>query len=263
MAAKKTRKRDEALANIDDGCNSWLVEGARFDGMLEIPVIKRPDRIAIPSNLVPFSKRESVDSTSRYAVCEYELDREFASLLKDPGAFVKELRKFQAFVTPDASLYWDMPLATQITNKYRNHAVGHYLQSKGIYTIPNVRWGDERTYTCDYLPEPLAFLGVERHSIVSIGSYGLVKTKEEKHHFQAGLAAMLDWLEPEVVLIYGSTPESAFGDVWDRAEFVRYPDWTSHVRRDVEGAQAEEEFLVPKEKEETIGEPVGKDEVDG
>lgn len=28
---KKAKKRDEALAGIDDGCESWLVEGARFD----------------------------------------------------------------------------------------------------------------------------------------------------------------------------------------------------------------------------------------
>ena len=243
---KKAKRRDEALAGIDDGCESWLVEGARFDGLLEIPVIRRPERIAIPANMVPFSKRDSVDSPARYAVCEYELDRNFAPLLKNPAAYVKELRKFQAFVSPDASLYWDMPLATQITNKYRNHAIGHYLQKQGIYVIPNVRWGDERTYTCDFLPEPLAFLGIERHSIVSVGSYGLVKTAEEKAHFKAGLAAMLDWLEPEVVLVYGSAPESAFGDVWDRSEFVRYPDWTTHVRQDVEGAQPEEEFAKPK-----------------
>ena len=35
----------------------------------------------------------------------------------------------------------------------------HYMQRQGLYVIPNVRWGDERTYTCEYLPEPLAFLG--------------------------------------------------------------------------------------------------------
>ena len=125
---KKAKVRDEALANIDDGCDCWLVEGARFDGVLEIPVIERPDKIMVPSALVPFSKRGQVDSPARFAVCEYELDREFAPLLKDPAAYVKEFKKFQAFVTPDASLYWDMPLAAQVVNKYRNHAVGHYMQ---------------------------------------------------------------------------------------------------------------------------------------
>ena len=259
MATKKqSKKRDEALAGIDDGCESWLVEGARFDGLLEIPVIKRPERIAVPSNMVPFSKRDSVDSAARYAVCCYELDRNFAPLLKDPTAYVRVLRRFQAFISPDASLYWDMPLATQITNKYRNQAIGHYMQCQGLYVIPNVRWGDERTYTCDFLPEPLAFLGIERHSIVAVGSYGLVKTAEEKRHFKAGLTAMLDWLEPEVVLIYGSAPESVFGDTWNRSEFVRYPDWTTHVRQDVEGAQPEGEFVKPKDSARSAEDSDGK-----
>ena len=226
--------------------------------MLEIPVIKRPERIAVPSNMVPFSKRDSVDSAARYAVCCYELDRNFAPLLKDPTAYVRVLRRFQAFISPDASLYWDMPLATQITNKYRNQAIGHYMQCQGLYVIPNVRWGDERTYTCDFLPEPLAFLGIERHSIVAVGSYGLVKTAEEKRHFKAGLTAMLDWLEPEVVLIYGSAPESVFGDTWNRSEFVRYPDWTTHVRQDVEGAQPEGEFVKPKDSARSAEDSDGK-----
>ena len=259
MAMKNsTRRRDEALAGIDDGCDAWLVEGARFDGLLEMPVIERPARMAVPANMVPFSKRGSVDSASRYAVCEYELDRNFAELLKNPAAYVKELRKFQAFVSPDASLYWDMPLATQIANKYLNHAIVYYIQRRGLYVIPNVRWGDERTYTCDFLAEPLAFLGIERHSIVAIGSYGLVKTAEEKHHFKEGLSAMLDWLEPEVVLIYGSAPESVFGEFWDKSEFVRYPDWTTHVRQDIEGAQPEKDFVRLKDGVSIAGDVDGK-----
>lgn len=240
MVTKKKSKKVEGAACITDGCNPELVDGARFDGTLGIPVIEKPDKIKVPSGMVPFSKMDRVDDPRRFAVCEYELDVNFSDLLREPDAYVKELKKYQAFVTPDASLYWDMPLAAQIVNVYRNHAVGYYMQSKGIYTIPNVRWGDERSYTTDYLPEPLAFLGVEKHSIVSIGSYGVVKTVDEKRHFRAGLEAMLDWLEPEVVLVYGSTPDDVFGDYWQYSEFVRYPDWTSYMRRDEEQAQPED-----------------------
>ncbi|MBQ9041701.1 MAG: DUF4417 domain-containing protein [Eggerthellaceae bacterium] len=244
MAKRKSKKVDGA-ANITDGCNPELVDGARFDGILEIPIIEKPEKLMVPSGMVPFSKMDRIEDPRRFAVCEYELDVEFADLLRDPDKYVKELRRYQAFVTPDASLYWDMPLAAQIVNKYRNHAVGHYMQSKGIYTIPNVRWGDERTYTCGFLPEPLAFLGVEKHSIVSIGSYGVVKTHDEKRHFRAGLEAMLEWLEPEVVLVYGSTPDDVFGEYWKYSEFVRYPDWTSYQRRDEEQAQPEETLRKP------------------
>ena len=142
-----------------------------------------------------------------------------------------KLKKFQAFITPDASLYWDMPFAAQIVNKYRNHVIGYYMQTKGVYTIPNVRWGDERTYTTKCFPEKLAFLGVEKHSIVSIGSYGVVKGKLEKMHFKAGLESMLETLEPEVVLVYGSMPEEIFKDYRNETHFIMYPDWTSYIRK--------------------------------
>ena len=42
---------------IDDGFNPELVYGAFFDGLLEIPHIKKPDNIIIPSELIPFSQR--------------------------------------------------------------------------------------------------------------------------------------------------------------------------------------------------------------
>lgn len=233
-ALKKTRKQiakeNERLAVITDGCNPELVEGASFDGVLEIPVIKRPDRIKIPKGIVPFSKMDAVEG-EKFAVCEYENDRNFAELLRNPEPYVQELRKHQAFITPDASLYWDMPLSAQIVNKYRNHAIGYYMQKRGIYTIPNVRWGDERTYTTKYLPEKLAFLGVEKNSIVSIGSYGVVKTKDERKHFNAGLEAMLETLSPEAVLVYGSMPKEIFDQYRHLTKFFNYEDWTSYVRK--------------------------------
>ncbi len=228
---KQITKENAKLAMITDGCNPELVAGASFDGIFEIPVIKAPDVLRIPKGIVPFSKMDSINS-SHFAVCEYENDRNFADLLKSPESYVNELKKYQAFITPDASLYWDMPLSAQIINLYRNHAIGYYMQSKGVYTIPNVRWGDERTYTTDFLPEKIAFLGVEKHSIVSIGSYGVVKSKVEKQHFKSGLQAMLETLEPEVVLVYGAMPEEIFNEYRHLTTFIQYPDWTSYVRNE-------------------------------
>lgn len=238
MSTKKTRKQiareKEKLAVITDGCNPELVEGAEFDGLFEIPIIKRPEKIMIPKGMVPFSKMDRV-APEKFAVCEYELDREFADLLRYTDNYVSELRKYQAFISPDASLYWDMPFAAQVVNKYRSQAIGYYMQKRGIYVIPNVRWGDERTYTTKFFPEKLAFLGVEKHSIVSIGSYGVVKTKEEKKHFRAGLESMLETLEPETVLVYGAMPDEIFDDYMHCTEFIKYPDWTTYIRSENNG----------------------------
>ena len=71
-----------------------------------------------------------------------------------------------------------------------------------IALIPCVRWGDDRTYTTKFLPEKIAFLGVERHSIVSVGSYGQLKNRVNRYYFEAGMDSMMEELEPEVVLVY-------------------------------------------------------------
>lgn len=231
---RRTKSQIRRQASITDGCNSELLHGAEFDGIFEMPIIKKPDKIMIPKQIIPFSKIDKVVS-DKYAVCEYENDKEFADLLINPEEYVKKLRQYQAFITPDASLYWDMPFAAQVVNKYRDQVIGYYMQKNGIYVIPNVRWGDERTYTTKFFPERLAFLGVEKHSIVSIGTYGAVKQKDEKRHFKAGLEEMLKTLEPEVVLVYGSMPEDIFGEYETVTKFIKYHDWTSFVRKDSEG----------------------------
>ncbi|MBR2520306.1 MAG: DUF4417 domain-containing protein [Selenomonadaceae bacterium] len=120
--------------------------------------------------------------------------------MRKPEDFFDDLLRFPAIVTPDNSLYRDSPLIAQIANVYRSRAIGHYLQKNGAYVITNVRWSDERSYTTDYLPEKFAFLGAPKNSIVSIGTYGCIRGKENKYFFRAGLEAMLDELTPEVVL---------------------------------------------------------------
>lgn len=214
---------------IDDGFRADLVKTAFFDGILEIPVIERPTRIIIPEGMIPFSLRRKDKERKRF-ICFYEHDKRFSNILMAADEFTEELKQFPGIISPDCSLYWDMPLCLQIANIYMNRAVGYYFQSKGIYVIPNIRWGDERTYTTVELPEKAAFLGVPRHSIVSIGTYGCVKSKEAKHYFREGLLEMLDELEPEVVLVYGSMPKQIFSDLENRTRFVNYPDWITYKK---------------------------------
>lgn len=105
------------------------------------------------------------------------------------------------------------------------------MQKQGLYVIPNIRWGDERTYTDQLLGEKVAFQGVDKHSIVAVGTYGQIKSADSKRYFREGLLAMLDELEPKVVLVYGPMPNKLFGDLFDRTHFVQYPDWISRMKR--------------------------------
>jgi hypothetical protein len=221
----KRRLEMKRKAIMDDGCNPGLVSGSRFEGIFDIPVIEKPERIDIPSAIVPFSERNKVTDYNT-AVGFYEMDVKFSEVLIDPEKYVEDFRRFKAMISPDCSLYRDAPLSVQIINVYRNRAIGSYYQRKGIYVIPQIRWGTEATYTTKILPEAIAFSGVEKHSIVAIGTYGCIQHKEDKYHFKAGLEAMLINLEPQVILVYGSMPKAVFNDYLRNTRFVHFDDWT-------------------------------------
>ena len=219
-------------ATLDDGCSSELVKGARFDGELEIPVIPRPKEIIIPQKLLNFSERNRSKADFTETLITYEHDINLSNLLIKPTELIDDLKRFEGgIVSPDCSLYWDMPLSAQIINTYRNRAIGYYLQKNGVYVIPNIRWGDERTYTTNVLPDKLAFLGVEKHSIVSIGSYGCVQNVKKRFHFKAGLQAMLEMLDPEIVIVYGPMPDDVFGEFCGCTQFVHFDNLTKEAHR--------------------------------
>lgn len=174
-------------ANLDDGCNPELVAGAVFDGELEIPVIHAPAEIVIPSGITPFSKREKAIGTDE-AVGFFEKDPVFSKVLINPSSYVEDFRRFRFLLPVDCSLYRDAPLAVQVANLYRSRALGSYYQRNGCNVYPLVRWGNELTYTTRYFPERIAFLGIPKHSVVCLGTYGCISNREDKHEYKSSPA---------------------------------------------------------------------------
>lgn len=224
----RKQKRGHKPGVIDDGFHPELVGGAEFDGILEIPIVPAPKRIIIPTGLVPWSKIPYAKNPGDFG-CFYENDLNFREVLLDIDGQRKILDSRPGWITPDPSLYRNMSPVLQAANVYMNRSVGYRLSRLGYYTIVNVRWGNESTYTNAVFPEPVAFLGAPKKSIVSIGTYGCSKTRRDKRYLREGLEAMLDYLEPQVVLVYGSMPGYVFDGLKSRTEFVGYPDWTTRV----------------------------------
>lgn len=67
---------------IDDGCSPELITGANWAGELELPCLSPPEKIIIPSRLVPFSKRTQASDND--AICFYEPDENFSDVLRTP-----------------------------------------------------------------------------------------------------------------------------------------------------------------------------------
>ena len=215
---------------VDEGFRISLIADAFFDGVFEIPHVDAPSKIIIPEGMIPFSIRERSSEYNDF-VCFYEHDIKFREILTSTEDYVDDLRRFPGVITPDCSLYLDAPLCVQIAGIYLNRAVGYYLSKHGNYTVPNIRWGDERTYTDVLFGEKVAFQGIDKHSIVSVGTYGQIQSAESKRYFREGLISMLEELEPEVVLVYGPMPDKIFSDLKDRTNFIRYDDWMTRVKK--------------------------------
>lgn len=212
-----------------DGFNSKLIETAYYDSILEIPKLSAHKEIEIPKGAIPFSQRKKQTDSGQMLVY-YESDAEFRELISVPQNYDEELSGFKYVSTPDCSLYRDMPLIFQLANIAVSRSIGYYHQLQGKYVIPNVRWGDERTYSSVLFEKPPAFAGIPRNDIVAIGSYGCCKSQEDKYYLVNGLEAMLDYLEPQVVIVYGALSESTFGMFADRTTFYHIPDWITQKK---------------------------------
>lgn len=182
---------------IDDGFHSELVEGAEFEGPYDIPVIKPlPERVPLPKALLRFDKRRRTDDLHQWVHC-YLFDRRFGQLIADTEKYLVEIGRFDGFITPDPSLYRDMPVAAQIANTYLNRAVGCYAQRRGVPVVCNVRWSDERSFPffCD---------GAPHHNTVSVSNHGCLRGRENLYWFERGFDEMCCRLGPKRVILHGT-----------------------------------------------------------
>lgn len=192
----------EQFNTVYDVFHAFLVENANYDGYIEIPIIKTSDQI--PEKVVTFSKAMAKKWTDYDCwILFYEHDKKFERLWNNPKKYLPKLRKFKGIISPDFSLYRNMPLIMQAWNTYRNRALAHWLCQNDIEVIPNIRWNDERTFA-------FCFDGVEKNKTVAVGTHGCIKRREDRKYFKAGLEELVKRLSPKTILVYGCAPKEIF-----------------------------------------------------
>lgn len=136
---------DVQFNNNYDVFHSFLVEKADYDGYFELPKIRTSSQL--PDRVITFSKAMARTWNDFDCwVMFYEHDVNFERLWHNPKQYLAKLKKFKGIISPDFSLYRNMPLCMQMWNTYRGRAIAVWLQNNGVEIIPNVRFNDERTY---------------------------------------------------------------------------------------------------------------------
>lgn len=122
-------------------------------------------------------------------------DYQFERVWKYPDRYIDVLKKFAFVLSPDFSVYCDMPKVLQIYNIYRNRWMGRYWQENGIQVIPTVTWSNNMSLE-------FAVQGIPKHSTIAVSTMGEGRHAKWVELF-TGWDHMLEILEPSCILLYG------------------------------------------------------------
>lgn len=180
------------------GYNLDLVD---FDGLTndfwQMPTIYNDH--FIPKDLVGFNyskTNEEKDVGIHFYLDDYQFERIWSA----PEKYVEVLQEYDCILSPDFSLYMDMPMPMKIWNTYRSRQIGAYYQSKGIKVIPTISWAERETFE-------FCFKGIPKESIVSVSTIGVKRDKEALEIWREGMDEMIEQINPSDILIYGGELE--------------------------------------------------------
>lgn len=194
MTSKEVRSKQTFLRNEFVAFGKW-----------NMPIVKKNELDLVGVNLIGYSdiKTNDIDENKQRGIHFYIDDYKMEGLYYNPERSIHRIAQYKFVITPDYSLYRDMPKAIQLFNVFRSRWCGAFWQSKGITVIPNVSWGDSTTFE-------FCFDGIEEGSIVAVGTIGC---KRSNLAFMRGYNEMLKRIKPSAIICYGSPFDDMKGNI--------------------------------------------------
>jgi hypothetical protein len=159
-----------------------------------------------PARLVAYTDRRAIAAACPDTALHFFLDDyRFEPLWSTPQRALSRPYSVGAALTPDFSLWRDMPLAMQMWQVYRSRWCGTWMAAHGVRVIPTASWSTAESY-------PFAFAGIARGSIVAVSTVGVLRDREARALFAGGYAEMVRQVQPAMVLVYGRAPAEQPGD---------------------------------------------------
>jgi hypothetical protein len=175
----------------------YLIEGAQLTKRWGFPILQPCHEV--PEKLIKFSKIKETKDFKQF-VHFYENDNKILPFGRNPHKYFSQLCQFSGVIGCDFSVYRDMPFSEQVGQTFWNRALTFWLQNHNITVIPNIRYGDESTYE-------FCFDGIPEKSIISIGTHGCTKSRDDISFHIKGISETIKQLKPELILFYGAVVE--------------------------------------------------------
>lgn len=168
----------------------------------------------IPTKTAAFTRISKSENAREYLVHGYVHDSRLAGLYRDPSTYLKSFSQYGAVVCPDFSMHREMPRHERIRSSWASRAIGAYFQTHGLKVVPNVRWafGEDLSFALDGLP---------MNSAIAVSTQTLCRNRDSMSIFRQGLRVVMEELQPDGVLLYGSAPKSIL-EIIERHSTVRH-----------------------------------------
>lgn len=200
--------------------NLELYDSLKVDGFYQMPIIKNDG--FIPDDLIGFNYMLNSKDKNIGIHCFVD-DYQFERLWNDPYKYVDKILEYDCILSPDFSLYMDMPMAMKIWNVYRSRMIGQFLQNRGVKVIPTISWAEPETFN-------FCFDGIPKGSIVAISTIGVKKDEISFSIWKTGVDEMIKRIEPSMILCYGGKVDYDFG----RTKVKYYDNKVTENMREIE-----------------------------
>lgn len=184
-----------------DAYNLYDADIERSTKKWQMPIIKRCDYV--PKDLISFNYAKTskeYDKGIHFYIDDYQFER----IWNDPHTYMDILKEFDCVLTPDFSLYQEMPLPMQIWNVYRSKLIGQIMQDYGMRVIPTLQWCGENSFD-------FAFDGIEPGGTVSVSTIGVKTDKDSQDMWVNGMNEAIRQLDPKTIVVYGGDIGYDFG----------------------------------------------------
>lgn len=185
--------KENARMNTMHQYNLEYFDADRVVGWHQMPVLTAVDHV--PRRLIGFNymlNTTDPDAGIHFYVDDYQFER----VWQRPDFYVERMQEFDCMLTPDFSLYMDMPRAMKVWNIYRSRLIGQIAQDYGITVIPTVSWAEEDTFD-------FCFDGLPLEATLSVSTIGVKRAEDSFSVWKAGMDEMIRRLKPKRLIVYG------------------------------------------------------------
>jgi hypothetical protein len=166
-------------------------------GKYQIPKIEKQlidvDELAA-LNLIGYNNAKYDDLLAANSGLHFFIDDyKMAGFVRNPDKTFERISQYQFALTPDYSIYKEMPFYRQLQSVADSRWVGAWWQRQGMIVFPTISWSDSQSYQ-------MTMDTVEKGSIVAVSTIGVKKAFVD---YMRGYDEMLRRIEPVAIICLG------------------------------------------------------------